>query len=72
VDDSAFSVMGFLTLFWQLTVIQKNFSKYPRVDAWLNDMRALPEFAVAHDILQAGRASFLFLMPLSDSFLCCT
>jgi glutathione S-transferase len=41
----------------QLTVIQKDFSKYPRVASWLNDMRALPAFDAAHDILQVTAAA---------------
>jgi hypothetical protein len=36
----------------QLTVIQKDFAKYPRVAAWLADMSALPEYDAAHSILQ--------------------
>ena len=58
-----------LTATPQLTIIQKDFSKYPRVAAWLSDMRALPEYDAAHSILQAStmllavryrRYSFLF------------
>jgi hypothetical protein len=49
----------------QLTVIQKDFTKYPRVAAWLADMRALPEYDAAHSILQVfdchGKP-FLFLI----------
>ena len=34
----------------------KDFSKYPRVAAWLDDMRALPDFDAAHTILQVSAA----------------
>jgi glutathione S-transferase len=40
----------------QLSVIQKDFSKYPRVAAWLDAMRALPDFDSAHTILQVSAA----------------
>jgi hypothetical protein len=39
-------------------VIQKDFSKYPRVAAWLSDMRALPEYDAAHAILQVKAVPF--------------
>ena len=35
-------------------MIQKDFSKYPRVAAWLDAMRALPDFDAAHSILQVS------------------
>jgi hypothetical protein len=41
----------------QLMVIQKDFSKYPHVAAWLDNMRALPEYDAAHAILQVEARS---------------
>jgi hypothetical protein len=41
----------------QLTVIQKDFSKYPHVATWLGNMRALPEYDAAHAILQVEARS---------------
>jgi glutathione S-transferase len=55
----------------QLTVIQKDFAKYPRVAAWLADMSALPEYDAAHSILQVHAyycVYFLFLVNANISF----
>lgn len=53
---------------FQLTVIQKDFSKYPRVAAWLSHMQALPEYEAAHNILQVRFRAPPFERAASGAF----